>query len=308
MPATTVLVLSDPTAPFLRLLAQLPDDVNIVTGNDPEFVRSHAPNADVILNGGPEGDLLREVFPLAHKVQWVHTTSAGVEKILFPELIASSVPLTNGRGVFKDALAEFALGAILFFAKDFRRLVRDQQAQHWEHFDVEWVRGKTLGVIGYGEIGRETARLAEAIGMKILAKRRSGQEKLHDILAASDYVVVSTPLTDETRGMIGDAELRAMKRTAVIINIGRGPVIVEQALIAALTENRIRGAALDVFDEEPLPKNHAFYQLDNVLLSPHSADHTAGWAESAVQVFVDNFERFRKGEPLLNIVDKKAGY
>lgn len=322
MAPITLLVISEPAASHLRLLEQLAEPVNILVGDDPEFLRSRAPEADVILNNGPGGDLLRIVLTLASRAQWVHTLSAGVDKVLFPELIESNVPLTNGRGVFKDALAEFALGAIFFFAKDYRRLVRSQQAQNWDQFDVEWVRGKTLGIVGYGEIGRETGRLARALGMKVAAARRRTAlssddpdlervyplEQLREMLAVSDYVVVSTPLTDQTRGMIGDAELRAMKNTAVIINIGRGPVIVEKALIAALGENRIRGAALDVFDQEPLPGGHPFYDLENVLLSPHSADHTAGWAESAMQVFIENFERFRKGEPLLNIVDKKAGY
>jgi len=115
-------------------------------------------------------------------------------------------------------------------------------------------------------------------------------------------------LTPETKGMIGEAELGAMKSSAVIINVGRGPVIVEEALIAALEQKRIRGAALDVFDKEPLPKGHPFYRLDNVLLSPHSADHTVGWEELAMQIFIANFERFRNGHPLTNVVDKKAGY
>jgi phosphoglycerate dehydrogenase-like enzyme len=119
---------------------------------------------------------------------------------------------------------------------------------------------------------------------------------------------VATPLTPETRGMIGEAELSAMKTTAVILNIGRGPVIVESDLIAALTAKRIRGAALDVFDEEPLPEGHAFYRLENVLLSPHSADHTVGWADLAMHVFLKNFQRFRDAQPLQNLVDKKAGY
>jgi phosphoglycerate dehydrogenase-like enzyme len=322
MNSITLLVISEPAAGHLRLLEQLAEPVNILVGDDPEFLRSHAASADVILNNGPGGELLRLVLPLASRARWVHTLSAGVDKVLFPELIASEIPLTNGRGVFKDALAEFAVGAIFFFAKDFGRLVRSQAARRWDQFDVDWIRGRTLGVVGYGEIGRETARLARALGMKVVAVRRRAAlssddpnleriyplEELREMLGVSDTVAVSTPLTDETRGMIGEAELRAMKTTAVIINIGRGPVIVEQALIAALSENRIRGAALDVFDQEPLPAGHPFYHLENVLLSPHSADHTVGWAESAMRIFVENFERFRNGEPLVNVVDKKAGY
>lgn len=318
----TLLVLSNPTASHLRLLERLPEPVNIVVGHEPEFLKEQAAKADVILNGSPEGGLLRLAFPMARRVRWVHALSAGVEKVLFPELIASDVPLTNGRGVFTDALAEFVIASIFFFAKDLRRLVRSQEAGRWEHFDIEMVRGRVLGILGYGDIGRETARLARALGMKVVAARRSATaaqsdanlerayplEQLREMLAASDYVLVALPLTAETRGLVGEAELNAMKSSAVILNVGRGPVIVEKALIAALTARRIRGAALDVFDEEPLPPGHPFYALDNVLLSPHSADHTPGWADQAMLVFLDNFERFRNGQPLRNVVNKEAGY
>jgi phosphoglycerate dehydrogenase-like enzyme len=322
MSPITLLVISHPAAGHLRLLDRLAEPVNIQVGDDPEFLKAHATNADVILNGGPGGDLLRIVFPLAQRARWVHTLSAGVDKVLFPELIDSPIPLTNGRGVFKDALAEFAIASILFFAKGLRRLVRSQEGRRWEQFDVDWIRGQTLGVVGYGEIGRESARLARALGMKIVAARRRtalsqddrdlqrvySLDRLREMLGVCDYVLIATPLTPETRGMVGEAELSAMKGSAAIINVGRGPVIDESALIAALTERRIKGAALDVFDEEPLPAGHPFFRLDNVLLSPHSADHTVGWAELAMNVFVENFARFQSGEPLQNVVDKKAGY
>jgi phosphoglycerate dehydrogenase-like enzyme len=317
-----LLVISNATASNLRLLDKLPEPVEVRVGDDVEFLKTHAPEADVILNGSHHGELLHAVLPCARRVKWIHVLSAGVDKILFPELIESPVPVTNGRGVFKDSLAEFSIASILFFAKDLRRLVSSQEAGRWEQFDVVQIRGQVLGVVGYGEIGRETGRLARAMGMKVVAvRRRAGlsakdqtlertypPEGLREMLGVSDYVVVSTPLTSDTRGLIGDAELRAMKSSAVIINVGRGPVIVEQALIAALTEKRIQGAALDVFDVEPLPEGHPFYKLDNVLLSPHSADHVVGWADSAMNQFIENFERFRNGQPLENVVDKKAGY
>jgi phosphoglycerate dehydrogenase-like enzyme len=317
-----LLVISNPNANNLRLLKNLPEPVEIQVSEDAEFLKSHAPHADVILNSNHHGDLLCAAFPSARQVKWIHVLSAGVEKILFPELLGSSVPVTNGRGVFKDSLAEFCMAAILFFAKDLRRLVKSQEAGKWEQFDVVQIRGQVLGIVGYGEIGRETGRLARALGMKVVAVRRRtalsagdtdlerayAPDQLREMLGVSDYVVVSTPLTPETRGLIGKSELSAMKSSAVIINVGRGPVIVESALIEALSERRIHGAALDVFDVEPLPGGHAFYKLDNVLLSPHSADHVAGWADAAMNQFVDNFERFRKGLPLENLVDKKAGY
>jgi phosphoglycerate dehydrogenase-like enzyme len=140
------------------------------------------------------------------------------------------------------------------------------------------------------------------------ADRVFGPENRMEMLARSDYVVVTAPLTPETRGMIGEAEFEAMKPGAVIVNAGRGPVIDEGAMVRALTERRIKGAALDVFDQEPLPEGHPFYQLDNVLLSPHCADHTDTWIDDAMRFFVTQFERYRKGEPLLNVVDKRLGY
>jgi phosphoglycerate dehydrogenase-like enzyme len=317
-----LLVISNPAASHLRLLDRLPEPVNIQVGNDIEFLESHAHKAEVILSGGLKNDLLRAAFLQAPGLRWVHVLWAGVEKLLFPELIESPVPLTNGRGVFKDGLGEFALASIFYFAKDVRRLVLNQEHGKWEQFDNFEVRGQVLGVVGYGGIGREAARLARAVGMKVLAVRKRtalavddplvdrvyAPDQLHEMLALSDYVLVATPLTSETKGMIGEAELRAMKRSAVIINVGRGPVIVEPALIAALEQGAIKGAALDVFDIEPLPSGHPFYRLPNVLLSPHAADHTVGWADLAMHRFIDNFERFRGGQPLENVVDKKAGY
>jgi phosphoglycerate dehydrogenase-like enzyme len=259
---------------------------------------------------------------MAPRVQWVHSLSAGLESILFPGLAESTVPMTNGRGVFKESLGEFTVASILFFAKDLRRMLRNQEAGRWEQFDVEMVQGKTLGVLGYGEIGRAAAVRAHALGMKIHVIRRRPQlsdedpivEKSFSIadraemMAGVDYLLVAAPLTGETRGLVSTAELQRMKRSAVVINVGRGPVIDEAALIAALRDGTIRGAALDVFDVEPLPAGHAFYGMDNVLLSPHCADHTSTWTDEAMQFFLENLRRFQSGEPLMNLVDKKSGY
>jgi phosphoglycerate dehydrogenase-like enzyme len=252
----------------------------------------------------------------------VHSRSAGLDGVLFPELATSPVPLTNARGVFSEILGEFAIGAIFFFAKDLRRMVRSQMAGIWDEFDTVEIRGQSVGIVGYGDIGRAVAGRAHALGMKVLALRRRpelarvdpcvtqmfGADRKLEMLARSDYVVAAAPLTPETRGMIGQPEFDAMKSTAVVINIGRGPVVEEAALVRALASNRIRGAALDVFDKEPLPGGHPFFQLENVLLSPHAADHTPDWKERTMRLFIENFERFRRGEPLLNVVDKKLGY
>ncbi len=318
----TLLVLAPPAGGHLAMLERLPDDTRMVVGERPEAFESAADEADAILVWFTGRDLLEKVWKMAPRVRWVHASSAGVDTLLFPALVESPVPLTNARGAFSWSLGEFALAAILFFAKDLRRMVRSQQEGKWDQFDVEGVCGKTLGIIGYGDIGRAVAERAHAMGMRILAVRRRPElcegdplldsafppESRGRMMAMADYVVLSAPLTAETRGLVGEAEIGAMKPGAVLINVGRGPVVDERALIRALEERRIRGAALDVFEQEPLPAGHPFYRLDNVLLSPHCADHTAGWMGQSVEVFLDNFERFRKGEPLRNVVDKRRGY
>ena len=224
--------------------------------------------------------------------------------------------------MFSQPLGEFVMAAALFFAKDLRRMVRSQEHGVWDPFDVIELRGQTIGIVGYGDIGRAIARRARCFDMRVLALRRrpersAGDPLVDEVLPLSgkidlmgrcDYVAVAAPLTPETRGMIGEPELRAMKPSAVIMNVGRGPVIQEPALVRALEEGWIRGAALDVFDLEPLPAGHPFYRLPNVLLSPHCADHTPEWLNDAMKFFLDNFERFQNGQPLRNVVDKTQGY
>ena len=309
MDNSTILVLADPTDPLLAMLEALPDGVRIAAGNRLEALANAAPEADVILNWTGSRDLLRQVWRRAPQVRWMHSRSAGLDELLFPELAESTVPLTNARGVFSEILGEFVMAAVLFFAKGLRRMVHSQEAGVWDQFDTTQVAGQTMGVIGMGDIGKAAARRGKAMGLRVIGLRRAGgPQRKHELLARSDYVVLSTPLTAETRGLIGEAELRAMKPGAVLINVGRGPLVDEAALIEALREKRIGGAALDVFNEEPLPAGHPFYTLDNLLLSPHAADHTPDWQQRAMQLFLDNFARYRNGQPLRNVVDKRRGY
>jgi phosphoglycerate dehydrogenase-like enzyme len=322
MDPVAILVLADPAEPQLALLDELCGAAIIAIGDDLATCQRAAPQTDVVLNWLSDAVLLERIWPRLTRVRWVHTRSAGLDGMLFPGLVESAVPLTNARGVFSEILGEFAIGAVLFFAKGFRRLVLSQLAGRWDPFDVIEIREQTLGLLGYGDIGRAVAARAHALGMRVVALRRQPErshgdpylsevfapEGKHEMLSRSDYVVVVTPLTPESRGAIGPAEFDVMKPDAVLINIGRGPVVDEPALVRALSERRIRGAALDVFDTEPLPPGHPFYGLDNVLLSPHSADHTPDWKERTMRVFIDNFRRFRDGNPLLNVVNKKLGY
>ena len=305
------------------MLDKLREAADVVVGNSATALEASARNAEILLNWSGSLSLMREVFGLCRGLRWIHSRSVGLERTLFPELIASDVTLTNGRGVFSPPLGEFALAAILYSAKDLRRMIRNQQSGLWEPFDVTLVSGQTLGIVGFGDIGRAVATRVRAVGMHVLALRRRvpgrnvpeplvdqlySANQRNEMIPRCDYVVVAAPLTDETHGLIGQAEFAAMKETAVVINLGRGPVIHEEALIKALSQHRIRGAALDVFDEEPLPSGHPFYHMENVLLCPHCADHTTDWLANAMHFFLLQFARFRRGEPLLNIVNKSLGY
>ncbi|MGB7265204.1 MAG: D-2-hydroxyacid dehydrogenase [Terracidiphilus sp.] len=312
-----VLVLSNVANPQLAMLADVPH----VVADSPDALAASGSNAEAILHWSGSRDLLRAAFMANPGLRWVHSRAAGLDKILFPELIESKVLLTNGTGVFSQSLGEFALAAILYFAKDFRRMLRNQEAGRWAPFEVEEIAGQTVGIVAYGDIGRAVASRVQALGMRVLALKRHapsspdplvkqfyGPNELSTMLALCDYVVIAAPLTPETHHMIGDAAFAAMKPNAVVINIGRGPVIDQAALVRALSEKRIKGAGLDVFEQEPIPPGDPIYKFENVLVSPHCADHTRDWLNRAMTFFLLQYGRFCKGEPLANIVDKRLGY
>ncbi len=321
-----VLVVCPPGHYVLRGLQPISDLANIWVGNDTHTLSQHAPEAEIVLYSSVTGKTVdfAEVWHHTRKVKWVQSLAAGVEKLLIPELVASDVPVTNAKGVFKRSLAEFVIFGILFHYKRGRRLVDNQQAHRWDDFMVGWLPGKILGVVGYGEIGRECALLAHGLGMKIHATRRRPEqssddpildrifpaEALHEMLSGVDVLVAAAPLTPQTRHMISAPEFAAMKKTSLVINVGRGPVVDEAALVYALQQHQIAGAALDVYEEEPLPPDHPLWDMKNVLLSPHCTDRTddPDWLDLAMNVFVENFGHYLKGEPLINVVDKKAGY
>ena len=318
-PLLVLTAAGDKDIPFL---AELRQKGTILIADSARGYTKAGGDAEVILNWSGSLDFLRDVFLMSPRLRWIHSRAAGLEQTLFPELIESDVILTNGSGVFSASLGEFALAAILYFAKDLRQMIRNQMARVWEQFDVTMVSGQTLGIVGYGSIGRAVASRARALGMNVLALKRTvssqskedslishvyGFEQRLEMLSQCDYVVVALPLTDQTRDFIADEEFAVMRQNAVVINLGRGPTINERAMISALSEN-IRGAALDVYDQEPLPARHPFYSMENVLLSPHCADHTPDWLDNSMRFFLAQLERFRHGQPLLNIVNKALGY
>jgi phosphoglycerate dehydrogenase-like enzyme len=313
----TVLVLSQEDDAQLSMLKGL----RHIVGRTPEAFASAVNDPVIILAWSAPKKLLRDVFLMCKNVLWVHSRSAGLDSVLFPELVASNVPMTNGSGVFSQSLGEFSLAAILYFAKDFRRMLRNQMAGVWEQFDVEEIDTQTVGIVGYGDIGRAVAKRVHPMGMTVLALKRHPPEeadplvdqfyKTEDLLAMlprCDYVVVCLPLTAETHHMMSDAQFAAMKPTAVIVNVGRGPVIDQAAMVRALTGKRIKGAGLDVFEHEPLPAGDPMYRLENVLVSPHTADHTKDWLNQAMRFFMEQYGRFTKGASLENVVNKTLGY
>lgn len=327
MDKTKLLVVGPPDHYSLRNLDQLRDSADIVVGESPEFVRQHAAAAEVVLviamphnNSSPFTD----IWPQLTHVKWIHSLSAGVEKFMIPGFVDSPVPLTNARGVYKRSLADFAMLGILYFKKHVRRLIESQRARRWDNFTVGWIPDTVVGIVGYGEIGRECGLLAKALGMKVHAVRRNPKlsetdpllekvfapEQLNEMLHQVDVVIAAAPLTPETRHMLSDAQFNAMKPSAIVINVGRGPVIDEAALIRALQNKTIGAAALDVFEQEPLPPASPLWDMENVLISPHCTDRTENpdWMDLSMQFFVENFKRYRKHEPLENIVNKKAGY
>ena len=312
-----VLVLASGYDPQFAMLNELPHKV----GGEVAECGQAAKDATAILQWSGTRALLRELLAICKKVRWVHSRAAGLDKVLFPELVESQIVLTNSRGVYSASLGEFVLGALLYFAKGFRRMIRNQEAGLWEPFDVQEIGTQTVGILGYGDIGRAVASRVHAMNMRVLATKRHVPESIdplvdhfykpeerREMIALCDYIVATAPLTEETRHMISDAEFAAMKPTAVVINVGRGPVIDEAALLRALTARRIKGAALDVFEHEPLPPGHPLFKMENVLLSPHCADHTADWQDQAMLFFLKQYARFEKGEPLKNIVNKRLGY
>ncbi|MFE5508072.1 D-2-hydroxyacid dehydrogenase [Amycolatopsis japonica] len=256
----------------------------------------------------------------ADRLRWLHIASAGVDPVLFPGLQESDVVLTNSRGVFDGAIAEYVLGVVLAFAKDFARSWDLQKQRQWKHRESERISGRRVLVVGTGPIGRSIARMLRAAGMSVAGvgrRPREGDPDFGDVYASSelprhlpgaDYVVAVAPLTEQTKGMFDAEAFAAMKPGSRFVNVGRGELVVTSDLIAALRDGSLGGAALDVFDTEPLPVDSPLWTMENVLISPHMSGDFVGWRNTLVEVFADNFRRWRAGEPLRNVVDKQLGY
>ena len=282
--------------------------------------------------------LPHDALELAPRLRWVQLHSAGVNHILDHPIMERDVAVTTVSGIHATPIAEYVFASLLAFRWRVPLWTQCQRegrwpSNRWDLYARPELRDSTLGIVGYGSIGREVGRLGQAFGMRVLALHRSAGQadkgysvertgdpegaiperfftpaELHDMLRQCDFVVIGLPLTSETAHVIGEAELRAMKPSAYLVNIARGPIIDEQALIRALREGWIAGAGLDVFEREPLPDDSPLWTMDNVLLSPHVAGFSPRYDERACAVFVENLSRYLTGEQLLNLVDKARGY
>ena len=278
------------------------------------------PGADALFVWDFLSTAVEAAWPAADRVQWVHIASAGVDRLLFGQLTGSPVTLTNSRGIFEGPIAEYVLGLIIAFAKDFLTTVDDQRQHRWQHRETERIAERNALVIGTGPIGRAIANLLRAAGLRVegLGRRavRSDPDfgtvhampALNERLSRADYVIAVAPLTEQTRGMFNRDAFAAMRPSARLINVGRGQLVVTDDLVKAIEDGAIAGAALDVFETEPLGESSPLWSLPNVIVSPHMSGDAVGWKTELATLFVANFQRWQAGEPLLNVVDKQLGY
>jgi len=265
-------------------------------------------------------ELLEPAWPNADRLHWIQTASAGVDALLFPALADSDVTLTNARGIFDDAIAEWVIGMLVLFAKNVLGVLERQHRHDWRHELTEPLAGKRVLVAGVGGIGRAIARNALALGMQIRGVGRTaragddvfgvvlGIDELLDAVGWADYVVDALPGTPATRHAFDARLFRAMRPRARFLNVGRGSTVDEEALVDSLRSGALSGAALDVFEREPLAADSPLWDMPNVVVFPHMSGDYAGWRESVVELFLENLLRFVRGEPLRNVVDKRFGY
>jgi phosphoglycerate dehydrogenase-like enzyme len=298
----------------LELVSALAD-VNLV--DDATAVAEALRRADVMFVWDYRSELLRTAWPTDCSVRWIHTGSIGVEAVLVDPVIERDIVVTNTRGVFERPIAEYVLGLILMFAKDLGGTLARQRERRWEHRETETIAGARVLVLGAGGVAREVAPLLRAAGMDVQVvgrTARSGDGSLGDVhastevdglLPGADFVVVALPLTGETRGYLDQRRLGLLRPEARIVNIGRGALVDENALVAALRSGAVAGAALDVFATEPLPLGHPFWTMDRVVVSPHMSGDLIGWERVVVARFAENLRRWLAGEELGNVIDKR---
>jgi glyoxylate/hydroxypyruvate reductase A len=311
-PVSVLVYHPDEAQAYARLVRAPRGQIRLRVASTPEEAKAFVEEMEILYAWGFPPYLL----PLARRLRWIQVMGAGVDGFLdapFPP----KVVLTRAEGIFGPWMAEYTLGWLLWSAQHMEAVRANQRSRHWEPLVPTLLRGKTMGIVGLGSIGRTIARAGRALNMRIVGMNRSGRRPpevervyrradLRDLLAASDYLVLALPLTPETRGLVGEAEFRAMRPEAWLVNLGRGALIQEEALVRAVQERWIAGAVLDVFTEEPLPAEHPFWGMPNVVVTPHiSGPSDPG---EIAPIFNENLRRFLRGQVLRGRVDLRRGY
>ncbi len=291
-------------------------DANIITCEDSELGQ-HLPTADILIAWGFIN--IDEHLPNAPRLRWIHALSAGVEKILSPMVAEAPIQLTNVRGIHGIPMSEHVFGMMLAFSRSIAGFARQQHDAVWKRLSLTELYNKTLCIVGLGSIGREIAKRAKAFNMRIVATKQTMTQELFvkelcppseldRLLGEADYVVLTVPETPDTVGLFSYERICRMKETAVLINVARGTVVSTEGLIQALTEKKIAGAALDVFESEPLPESSPLWKMDNVLITPHCAAVSPLYLDRAMQCFCENLALYMNNKSMMNVIDKERGY
>lgn len=292
-------------------------ELRIVTASE---LGAALPGTEVLLLWDYFSTALRSEFAAADSLRWIHAASAGVDSLLFDELIESDVVVTNARGVFDMPIAEFVLGFMLMHSKSMLESLRDQRAQRWNRRTSTDLVGTKAMIVGTGSIGRQIARTLSAVGVAVVGagtRARDGDPDFGSVidsrdlghhLGGVDWLIDIAPLTPATTGLIDAEVLAAMEDQSYFINVGRGATVDTDALLRALQDGKIAGAALDVVEPEPLPSGHPLWEMDNVIITPHMSGDTNGWRSRLADQFVELFDRHSAGEDFPHTVDKRSGY
>lgn len=299
----------------MKQISSVSPKVHVEKCVEKSMLLSAIKGSEVLYAGIFNKDILSE----ADCLKWVHGHWAGVENFLFPEMLKSDILLTNSRGIHRTQVSEHAMSFILAWTRRLHKFMRYQLKAQWQRMELDQVWAKTVGIIGLGDIGCEIAAKAKAFNMNVIGldvrkiqpphvDEMLPPDKLPLLLQRSDFVVITVPLTSKTIGLIGKEELRLMKETAVLVNISRGRIVKEGELVKALKEGLIAGAALDVFETEPLPPASELWKMENVILTPHVAGTSPYYNQRAVPIFIENLKRYLEGKPLINLIDKEKGF
>jgi phosphoglycerate dehydrogenase-like enzyme len=299
---------------YAKLLKKNRKDIDLIVCKNEEQINRSIGKAEILFSGSS--------FPVkyiskAKNLKWIQSMSAGVENFIRSKVIPPQVVITKPKGIFGPSMAEYIIGYILAISQSMKRIFENQKRRYWQPFVVETIRDKTVGIMGLGSVGAYIAYKLHLLGVEVIGfeeqerslpfiKREYTSKEIDEFLSISDFVILTLPLTDRTVGLLGKKQLACMKKSAYLINISRGPLVQEEALLNALRRGKIAGAILDVFDKEPLPEEHPLWNMENVIITPHIS--APSLPEDLANIFLENLKRFEEGKHLIGIVDRTLGY